>query len=634
MQVGDTWKEWTVEQFIGEGSFGKVYKIIREEFGQTYESALKVIRVPQNRSEVDSMRSEGMSEASVTDYYRSVVEDIVSEFALMSRLRGNSNIVSYEDHQVVELEDEFGWEIYIRMELLTPLLVWLKDHELTRDDVVRLGVDMCKALETCQKNNIIHRDVKPENIFYSDQGTFKLGDFGIARQFEKTTGGMSKKGTYSYMAPEVYKGLPYGATVDVYSLGIVMYRFLNNNRGPFLPAFPAPIRYSDKEEATARRMRGDEMPMPCNADERLGQIIKLACAYDPAERFQSAAAMRRALESTAQPLLDVNAEPSMGGSEPTESTVLLGEELPQAGSTGGHRGYQYQETVLEQTQTEPKKEDGIRNNRKLIPILAACLVVVAFAVGFMITKGGDSNSETSAEQDPGNTNEEILISEDQLNKIKVLDSDWDWHNFESKQDSEDGLNHVNAILLVNNNSESAISKIVFSVESNNGGSVIMNDATGEDTFIAEGFVDSGESGIMVADIPKEKYSKKNPVNPQVSTYQVESASLSNYIEEGYIVPTGMIRSHDEGDYYSLRVRNENSVPVNKGAMAVLVRYGEDNPNVIEEAVANGTLKSEIEPDERAVEKKVFHNPGLQFAGATTEDYDAYILDLEYYHNGE
>lgn len=297
MELEKLWSEWKVDEFIGEGSFGKVYRIVREDFGHTYEAALKVIEIPQNQSEYKTIKSEGLSDESVQEYFKSVIEDIVNEFALMSKLKGNSNIVSYEDHSVIPKETEFGWEIFIRMELLTPLFNYLEEHELTVKDVIQLGIDMCKALEVCQKYNIIHRDIKPENIFVSDIGTFKLGDFGIARQLEKTTSGMSKKGTYTYMAPEVYKGLEYNSTVDIYSLGIVLYRFLNNNRAPFMPPAPQQIRYSDKEQANVMRLSGQPMPKPCNAEGRLAEIILKACAYDPKERYESPRVMRQELQA-------------------------------------------------------------------------------------------------------------------------------------------------------------------------------------------------------------------------------------------------------------------------------------------------------------------------------------------------
>lgn len=182
MEIGSMWNDWTVEKLIGEGSFGKVYKIIRKEFGHTYESALKVIKIPQTQAEVETIRNDGMSDESIAAYFESLVEDIVDEFALMSKLRGYTNIVSYEDHNVVPQKDGIGWDIFIRMELLTPMFQYLRNNTLSVRNVIMLGIDICQALEICQKFNIIHRDIKPENIFVSGIGNFELGDFGIARQ--------------------------------------------------------------------------------------------------------------------------------------------------------------------------------------------------------------------------------------------------------------------------------------------------------------------------------------------------------------------------------------------------------------------------------------------------------------------
>ena len=289
--------KWRIERKIGEGSFGSVYEIHREDFGQVYRAALKVITVPQNETELKNVRQEGMDDESIHGYFYSVVEDIVREFALMSHLKGMTNVVSCEDYEVIPHDNGMGWDILIRMELLTPLLEYAYDHPFSRRDIIQLGIDMCKALELCQRYNIIHRDVKPENIFVSDTGAFKLGDFGIARTVEKTMSGMSKKGTYSYMAPEVYRGGAYGFSVDTYSLGVVMYRLLNNNRLPFLPQPPEPITYSQRETALAKRMGGEQPPPPVNAGGRLGEIVLRACAFAPENRYFSPIQMRQDLEA-------------------------------------------------------------------------------------------------------------------------------------------------------------------------------------------------------------------------------------------------------------------------------------------------------------------------------------------------
>lgn len=287
---------WTREECIGRGAFGEVYRISREEFGHIYQAALKVMHIPKDQAELDTILNEGDSPEEAEEYFYSVVTSIVEEFVLMSKMKGHSNIVSYEDHSVEKKEDGIGWTIYIRMELLTPLYEHIRSNNLSRRDVVRLGIDLCKALQVCARYHIIHRDIKPENIFVNDMGIYKLGDFGIARELEKTSAGLSKKGTKSYMAPEVYHGRDYNETVDIYSVGLVLYRFLNDNRLPFLPAAPAKVTYSDREVAFARRFSGEELPEPVHADGMLAEVIRKACAYEPEMRYQTAAQMRADLE--------------------------------------------------------------------------------------------------------------------------------------------------------------------------------------------------------------------------------------------------------------------------------------------------------------------------------------------------
>ena len=288
---------WNITRLLGEGGYGRVFEIERSEFGQTYRAALKVITVPQSSAEVRSVISEGMSVSQAEAYFHGIVEELMHEFSIMFKLKGTANVVSCEDLRVLEHPDGIGWDILIRMELLHPLLPYVYQHPMARRDIIRLGIDICKALELCQRYNIIHRDIKPENIFISDNRDYKLGDFGIARTIERTTSGLSKKGTYSYMAPEVYAGREYGFSVDTYSLGLVLYRMLNKNRGPFLPQPPEAITFSSREQALARRMSGEPLPRPFYGEGRLGEIVLKACAFDPKDRYSSPQQLRQELEA-------------------------------------------------------------------------------------------------------------------------------------------------------------------------------------------------------------------------------------------------------------------------------------------------------------------------------------------------
>ena len=288
---------WHIVREIGEGSYGKVFEIERKELGHVYKSALKALSLPQSKQELDNVRAVCGDGQGAAEYYRDFMEKMAAEFELMSKLRGHSNIVSYEDHAVYPQENGIGWDIFIRMELLTPLIKHASDNAMQEKDIIKLGIDICKALELCRKHNIIHRDIKPENIFVSENGDFKLGDFGIAKTVEKTMGGLSQKGTFAYMAPEVYKNKAYGPGVDIYSLGIVLYRYLNNNRAPFYPDYPTPVMFSDGENALNRRMSGEAIPPLKNISPELSAIILKACAFNPENRFSTPAEMRRALES-------------------------------------------------------------------------------------------------------------------------------------------------------------------------------------------------------------------------------------------------------------------------------------------------------------------------------------------------
>ena len=291
--------EWRIKRFIGAGSYGRVFEIERrDEFDTVYTGALKAVTIPSSQGELDEILADGMDMNGASTYFRDYVKELNREIALMSKLKGHSNIVSYEDHKMFPHEDGVGWDILIRMELLTPITSYLKqNHTFTRREVIQLGMDLCKALEICQRYNIIHRDIKPANIFISETEDFKLGDFGVARIASASTGASTRAGTVNYMAPEVFKGEKYTSNVDIYSLGLVMYQLLNANRMPLYPPYPQPMSPAQRERAQAQRLSGAALPPPANADGRLAEIVLKACAPDPAQRYDSPTVMRQALEA-------------------------------------------------------------------------------------------------------------------------------------------------------------------------------------------------------------------------------------------------------------------------------------------------------------------------------------------------
>ena len=306
----------TSQSSWGAGSYGKVFEIQRTDAldGTVYRGALKAITIPSSPEELQSVLDEdGLDRQGASSYFRETVVALNREIALMNKVKGHSNIVSYEDHDVIEHTDGIGWDILIRMELLTPISQYFKQFDtIPRQAVLRLGIDLCRALEVCEKYSIIHRDIKPANIFISDTGDFKLGDFGVARTASASTGASTFAGTVNYMAPEVFRREKYTASVDTYSLGLVMYQLLNANRMPFYPPYPQPLTALAKERAHDRRLAGEPLPDPVNASGPLADILRKACAPAPADRFASPTEMRLALEAVLRGASDAAPVPDAG----------------------------------------------------------------------------------------------------------------------------------------------------------------------------------------------------------------------------------------------------------------------------------------------------------------------------------
>jgi serine/threonine protein kinase len=280
---------WNTQGVIGEGSFGIVYRICKEDMGEHYDSAVKVISIPSKELLKEAESSIGNNQETLQQYFDDIVSNITKEIKLLYALSGYTNILNYQDHKIIKRVNDIGWDILIKMEYVQSLNEYQKIHQFTRDDVVRLGIDICTALEICAKKGIIHRDIKDENIFVNEDGIFKLGDFGIAKELSSSGSvAASKRGTPLYMAPEVYREEKYTSVVDIYSLGIVMYKLLNQGRMPFMPQFPEKVRYQDTQDALRRRLSGETLPIPVMADEKLGRMILKAAAFQPKERYQTA----------------------------------------------------------------------------------------------------------------------------------------------------------------------------------------------------------------------------------------------------------------------------------------------------------------------------------------------------------
>ena len=178
------WPGWKIEAFLGRGLGGNVYRAARRMNGMVMESAVKIMARPEDQSP-SAQQAGGVQDFDV-DLYKDKANDGITEISCLLMLKGCDHVVDIEDFALVKREDAIEWDVYIRMELLRPLTDYLGERQrLTEDELIRLGLDLSDVLLHCERNNIVHRDFKVENL-YITEGGYKLGDFGIAIRMDET----------------------------------------------------------------------------------------------------------------------------------------------------------------------------------------------------------------------------------------------------------------------------------------------------------------------------------------------------------------------------------------------------------------------------------------------------------------
>lgn len=290
------WNEWTLTELIGEGAFSKVYRAEKHTDGAFDTAAIKVISIPSDERQLRALTCDGLSEKETEDFLYSIVKGYTTEIKLMTSFRSCPNVVSILDHTICRKKDSVGWDIFIRMELLTPLDRYISSTKPDEAMIIRLGSDICSALSAFSSASpkIVHRDIKPTNIFISDFGTFKLGDLGSAREILTSCDSYTRLASGEFTPPESANSNEYNELSDIYALGLVMYKLANRNLLPFVTSASDA---QSRREAYEERFSGRDIPLPCGVSTELGKVICKACAFRPEDRFRSAEEFSRALSS-------------------------------------------------------------------------------------------------------------------------------------------------------------------------------------------------------------------------------------------------------------------------------------------------------------------------------------------------
>ena len=359
----EIWSEWKIDELIGEGISSKVYKAKREDINQTFYSAIKVITIPKIIDKVyfeDNCNSEDLKEI-----YQSCINYILKKITLLEKLKGAKNIINIDDCKV----DQNKWEVYLRMDLLTNSKKYFSNNPMAEIDIINLGIDICDALQTCEKMEIAHGNIKPENIFVSKFKEYKLGDFLLAQKIGEQSDFINKR-DYVFSAPEIYRNYQPNNTTDMYSLGIVMYYLLNHNRIPFMPKFPNKTTFKDINTAIIRRANGEEIPKLENISDELYKIIKRMCAFKKEERYISAEELKYdliSIQKKEEEVLDVSYEKtvSLFSKRRQQANEEQRDENREEKTKSDMQNAKQEEIINAEQRHKVQKEEIQKNQRKI-----------------------------------------------------------------------------------------------------------------------------------------------------------------------------------------------------------------------------------------------------------------------------
>jgi tRNA A-37 threonylcarbamoyl transferase component Bud32 len=256
---------YEVQREIGEGAMGRVYRC--------FDPMMKRVVA------VKTVKKEFLTRDTREEYLR--------------RFRREAQAAGRLSHPSIVSVFDVG-EDYFVMEYLegSTLQVILRDRgQIPADEAVRILTPLADALDYAHRSGIVHRDIKPGNVFVLADGRPKLMDFGVAHlESSSMTAQGHFFGSPSYMAPEQVSGGQVAAAADLFSVGVVAYEMMTGHR-PFEGASITAIMY---------RVVNEDPPAPRQWDFDLppvfDDIFKRALSKNPAERYPDAAALVRALE--------------------------------------------------------------------------------------------------------------------------------------------------------------------------------------------------------------------------------------------------------------------------------------------------------------------------------------------------
>lgn len=286
LKLPENLKSWKINSLISDNKDNETYKVSKRDYdGTVINAVLRHISVKGESYSAD--------EAAFID----------DEAKFLKTVSQSGNKFNYIDIQSVNNPAKGKTDLYIITEDLTPLSEIIDNKEFTTSEIVDFGIQMSAILESLEAKNIYHGNLTPENIFLTNDGTFKLGGFS---DFE------SRISDFSFVAPEIYNKKDADFTTDIYSLGLIMYYMSNDRKLPF------ESNGLSRKDAVRERLSGKSVSAPANGNEKLKSVIVIACQPQNDNRWKNAGNIKNALTS-------IRSELPITDGKPENSKVIVPE---------------------------------------------------------------------------------------------------------------------------------------------------------------------------------------------------------------------------------------------------------------------------------------------------------------------
>nr|XP_030738271.1 serine/threonine-protein kinase Nek3 isoform X7 [Globicephala melas] len=242
---------YTVLRVIGEGSFGRALLVQQESSNQMF--AMKEIRLPKFFSDTQNSRREAV---------------------LLAKMK-HPNIVAFKESFEAE------GHLYIVMEYcdggdLMQKIKHQKGKLFPEDMILNWFTQMCLGVNHIHKKRVLHRDIKSKNIFLTQKGKVKLGDFGSARLLSSPMAfACTYVGTPYYVPPEIWENMPYNNKSDIWSLGCILYE---------LCTLKHPFQANSWKSLILKICQGSMSPLPSHYSYELQHLIKQMFKKNPSYR--------------------------------------------------------------------------------------------------------------------------------------------------------------------------------------------------------------------------------------------------------------------------------------------------------------------------------------------------------------